>query len=772
MGSAGVVSRGCRDRVDFSYIGLRWTDPSLRGHRTCMRSVMHPVPGRVRAWTTALAAIATIAAASGCLRRDVAAEEPTTKIVFSTEVPQPAIDKVDVLVMVDNSSSMADKQKILGDAVPDLVRGLVQPRCVDKATKTPLSPTVLADPLRPEKEQCPAGAEPAWKPITDMHVGVISSSMGAFGGDECKPDPARHNDDHGHLLARGANGPIAEAGDLHFLAWYPDVEANHDKDRHPEPPVPKLGTLDAFGDAFTRLVVGVGQDGCGLEAQLESVYHFLVQPDPWNAITVDGHRASYGPKNDVDGELLRQRAAFLRPDSLVAIIVLTDEDDSSVDPLTLDATGFVFENQDPLPRATSACDLDPTSRGCTTCYGGNSDPACSANNGYYTAAQDSPNVRFQHMKKRFGIDPQFPIARYVDALTKAKVPQRDDEHDAHGSYVGKATCTNPLFAARLPSTPGENLCDLPRGSRTKDLVYFAIIGGVPNQLLPARTSDPIDWTKVLGKDPARYDETGIDPHMIASTDPRPGLPLPSAADDADPASGREWTTGGTDLQYACIFDLPAPNDCTGSDSCDCDGKKDVPLCQSRLSTIQTKGKAYPTRRELMVAKELGDHAVVASLCAKEVKNAQADDYGYRPAVRAIADRLGDNLAHTCLPRPLEADGSGDVACLVLAILPEGKTDADCKALYGLDLPPASVVTQLRDRLAADEGEGARKLGVCAIPQLAVPTGSSCNDEEDQTGFCYVSGAPGKCEYQLAFTKPTARLTGARFTMQCLSLATP
>lgn len=74
-------------------------------------------------------------ALAGCLRRDVAAQDPTTKSSFATVVPQPAIDKVDLLLLVDNSSSMADKQRILADVVPDLLRGLVQPKCVDKTTR-------------------------------------------------------------------------------------------------------------------------------------------------------------------------------------------------------------------------------------------------------------------------------------------------------------------------------------------------------------------------------------------------------------------------------------------------------------------------------------------------------------------------------------------------------------------------------------------------------------------------------------------------------------
>jgi hypothetical protein len=44
---------------------------------------------------------------------------------------QRQVDKVDLLFMIDNSISMADKQRILADAVPVLVQRLVDPICVD-----------------------------------------------------------------------------------------------------------------------------------------------------------------------------------------------------------------------------------------------------------------------------------------------------------------------------------------------------------------------------------------------------------------------------------------------------------------------------------------------------------------------------------------------------------------------------------------------------------------------------------------------------------------
>src|SRR4029077_10037126 len=125
-----------------------------------------------------------------------------------------------------------------------------------------------------------------------------------------------------------------------FLAWFPSSDDNKDTTRHPPPKTP-IGDLTKLNTDFQGLVVGVDQTGCGLEAQLESWFHFLVAPDPGVTITLDGsQKAVY---NDVDIDLLRQRADFLRPDSLVAIISLTDEDDSSPDPLSVGGQGWAFD---------------------------------------------------------------------------------------------------------------------------------------------------------------------------------------------------------------------------------------------------------------------------------------------------------------------------------------------------------------------------------------------------------------------------------------------
>src|SRR6185312_10624818 len=199
-------------------------------------------------------------------------------------------------------------------------------------------------------------------------------------------------------------------------------------------------------------------------------------------------------------------------------------------------------------------------------------------------------------------------------------------------------CTNPLYAASLPDgtdTSPATLCNLPVGTRPPERVFFMHIGGVPHQLLQVDPSNPdsatkdrlvdADWVKILGQDPQKYDYTGIDPHMIESYTPRPGL---STTPGSDPISDHEWTTdtayahGATslgvdvDLEYACVFKLDAPRDCSLTDDvtqdvCDCTGKgltaAEVPaVCDPAAPAHQIYAKAYPTTRELLLAKLVGD----------------------------------------------------------------------------------------------------------------------------------------------------------------------
>jgi hypothetical protein len=85
--------------------------------------------------------------------------------------------------------------------------------------------------------------------------------------------------------------------------------------------------------------IGVHEHGCGFEAQNEAWYRFLVQPDPFDHVTVSGGRASLV---DYDQVILQRRAAFLRPDSLLAIIVVTDENEQVANPLSVGGQGSLY----------------------------------------------------------------------------------------------------------------------------------------------------------------------------------------------------------------------------------------------------------------------------------------------------------------------------------------------------------------------------------------------------------------------------------------------
>lgn len=498
--------------------------------------------------------------------------------------------KIDLLFVVDDSTAMGDKANLLAGSVNTLLRRVVTGR--------------------------------------DVHVGVISSSLGTFGGNVCASTGPQNK--LAHLSTSGPDGAPVPGAASGFLSYGGGGSTD----------------VDALAADTGSLLRGVGENGCGLEAQLESAYRFLVQPDPWASVVVNAfNQAEYV---GLDAELLAQRKAFLRPDSLVVVLMLTDEDDSSPDPRSVGGQGWAFAAQQfpgstvfrqdgrttTAPRATSACAVDPGSADCTSCGFAatcnpsdapclkvKADPECQVNGGYYGPAEDPMNVRFHRMKQRFGIDPQFPISRYVDGFTKQRAPSRDGEHTVTAGavgatvspYVGDPDCTNPLFAAALPGAQGDELCNLPQGPRGKELVVFAIIGGVPSSLVGPNPR----WNEILGANPAQYDLTGQDPHMTQSTAPRAGLPPPSATrgdNGSDPAHGREWDTGGDDLQYACTFALPMPRTCTPQNvGCECAGTTNPPLCGATAGE-QLRAKAYPTIRELRVASELGDRGVAGSLC--------------------------------------------------------------------------------------------------------------------------------------------------------------
>ena len=160
--------------------------------------------------------------------------------------------------------------------------------------------------------------------------------------------------------------------------------------------------------------------------------------------------------------------------------------------------------------------------------------------------------------------------------------------------------------------------------------------------------DERTWDVILG-DPDE-EILPLDPLMIESIDERTGAnpvtgdPLqPSSATSprANPINGHETilTPVGWEVQYACIFDLPSP---VVQGECTVPASGNRAICQDEngiYGTTQFFAKAYPGVRQLQVLSRMGDNAIVASICARNVTDNSRSDFGYRPALSAILDRL-------------------------------------------------------------------------------------------------------------------------------------
>lgn len=123
---------------------------------------------------------------------------------------------------------------------------------------------------------------PDWEPLEDLHVGVVSSDVGTGGHvvQTCD-DPAA-----------GDDGALQHAGNTRLEGCREDYPAYLE------------GPGDDMADEFT-CVATLGTGGCGFEQQLESVRRALVDRRD-------------GPN-----------AGFLRDDTALAIVMVTDEDDCS-----------------------------------------------------------------------------------------------------------------------------------------------------------------------------------------------------------------------------------------------------------------------------------------------------------------------------------------------------------------------------------------------------------------------------------------------------------
>lgn len=169
---------------------------------------------------------------------------------------------LDLLFVIDDSPSMLDKQANLRANFPNFVNAL---------------------------SSLPGG-------MPDLHIGVISTDLGALGADDTAPGPTVGVVGNGGCGGTGKGGvlQLGQAGDSVAGTFLSDIRTiggerirNYTGD---------LATV--FGQMAT-----LGATGCGFEAPLEAMKRALSNTT--------------------------QNAGFLRPDAYLAVVFLTDEDDCS-----------------------------------------------------------------------------------------------------------------------------------------------------------------------------------------------------------------------------------------------------------------------------------------------------------------------------------------------------------------------------------------------------------------------------------------------------------
>jgi hypothetical protein len=189
---------------------------------------------------------------------DASVEDQRTTVV---EVPVTANAGLDVLFVVDDSGSMADKQTNLIDNFPNFI------------TKLAAGPTGLPD----------------------LHLGVITTDMGTKASGSPTPGPSIGQLGQGGCASTGRAGKLTVGNAPVTGSFISDIRLS-DGTRQTN----YTGELATVFGQMAR----VGTAGCGFEQPLASMRAAL-----------DNNPSNTG---------------FLRPDALLAVVFLSDEDDCSV----------------------------------------------------------------------------------------------------------------------------------------------------------------------------------------------------------------------------------------------------------------------------------------------------------------------------------------------------------------------------------------------------------------------------------------------------------
>ena len=229
----------------------------------------------------------TVLALWACADHRLAAPSPDPAVVDVRSFRQNVNHKLDIVFMIDDSSSMAPLQSKLADQLPTFMNKLM-----DKTTGQ----------------------------LPDLHVGVISSSQGAGAWSAVQSCKAGDPGDDQGKFQQGPGGagsgmcPMLHAGERYLKTGdgTPGDPPNFDGDIRP----------------LFQCMALLGQNGCGFESQFKSTLRAL-------------QKAAQTPDQDPDN------GGFLRKDAILAVVMVTNEDDCSVADDSLLLTPAVNKAADP-----------------------------------------------------------------------------------------------------------------------------------------------------------------------------------------------------------------------------------------------------------------------------------------------------------------------------------------------------------------------------------------------------------------------------------------
>ena len=146
----------------------------------------------------------------------------------------------------------------------------------------------------PRRERSPAAAAAVRRRSSsrfkNIHIGIVTSSLGDHGGEVCVPNPAdmppRTLNDSAQLVASVRAG-VYSYSNQGFLVWDPRT-SRPTPDPHPTRGANEgtNGDSTEFVNRFTEHVAATGERGCGYEASLEAWYRFLIDPEPINQVAI------------------------------------------------------------------------------------------------------------------------------------------------------------------------------------------------------------------------------------------------------------------------------------------------------------------------------------------------------------------------------------------------------------------------------------------------------------------------------------------------------